>query len=49
MVSLRDKNFEDRVIGIVSKREGEFFQIIFPAGKVNFEIKGICLSNFRVI
>jgi len=49
VVSLRDKNFEDRVIGIVSKREGEFFQIIFPARKVNFEIKGICLSNFRVL
>jgi len=49
VVSLRDKNFEDRVIGIVSKREGEFFQIVFPARKVNFEIKGICLSNFRVL
>jgi len=46
IVSLRDKNFEDRVIGIVSKREREFFQIICPAGKVNFKIKGICLSNF---
>ena len=49
VVSLRDKNFEDRVIGIVSKREGEFFQIVFPARKVNFEIKGICLCNFRVL
>jgi len=48
IVSLRDKNFEDRVIGIVSKREGDFLQIICPARKINFEIKGICLSNFHI-
>jgi len=48
IVSLRDKSFEDRVIGFVSKREGDFFQIICPARKVNFKIKGICLSNFYI-
>jgi len=48
IISLRDKNFEDRVIGIVSKKEGNFLQIICPARKVNFEIKGICLSNFHI-
>jgi len=48
VVSLRDKNFEDRVIGIVSKKEENFLHVILPARKVNFEIKGICLSNLRV-
>ncbi len=48
IVSLRDRNFEDKVIGIISKREGDFFQIICPARKVNFKIKGICLSNFYI-
>ncbi len=48
LLSLRDKNLNDRVLGIISKREGDFLEIICPKGKINFEIKGISISSFKV-
>lgn len=48
LVSLRDRNLEDRMIGIISKKAGDFLEIMCPSVKFDFEIKGICFSNFFV-
>jgi len=48
LISLRDRNLNDRVLGVISKKERDFLEVFYPKGKIDFEVKGIAISNIKI-